>query len=265
MLKVKDTPKHLGACISGTYEDLDALHEALFDVIGTGESYRDGYDGKRTRMAGTLYDIRHAGMGDRGIEMIDSGVNPDCKGPDGTPLPKTSVVFSVPVLWPELAFFALATDDMAMNACTPKGLKDLCKGLPKEAAEAVQDRMESSGGLVKFFAALVWQEMTNVIGRRRAARIHRNDLFGSNMIFSGNCDRVMPHQYVDLLNIRYLKEAPEKRLMSLGKVARYLCDPYADKEYKPFLGALADAARKYDVPEDEIEAYRDEYPEEFDW
>ena len=265
MLKVQDTPNHLGAYISGTYEDLDMLHEAVFDVMGSEESYPNGHDALRTRIAGILYDIRHASMGDREIELVDNGVNPDYLGADGKQLPKANVVFSVPILWPELSFFALFTDDMAMSVTKRDGLKKICKNLPKEAFECIQDRVEASIGLVKFFDALVWQEMRRVTGRRRVKSIDKNNLFGWNTSFTGNCSSVLEHQYIDELNLRYINMAPEKRPVELGKIARYICNPFSDRKHGALSRKLSEIAYEYDVNEAEIDLYSEAYPEEFDW
>ncbi len=263
MLEVKDTPNHLGAYISGTFNDLEALYDAVYDVMGM-EDEEESSDSRPMRVLGVLYDIRHAYMGNREIKLCPNGVTDTSMAFDGMDLPDKSVVFSVPVLWPALVDFAMITDDLAMEILQPRRFKQIYGNLPKEAYEDISSRIESSVGLVKFFASLIWRELKCVIGKNRAARIHRQDLYGSMLGFSIN-SAVMIRQYLDILNLRYIKTAPDKRPGILGKLVRLLLDPCSDRQYQPLVKQIKQAAAQYNVPEGELELSDIQYPEELKW
>lgn len=64
MLAIKTTEKLTGVTVSGTYWDLNALYDALSNVIGEEGSYHE-YEACWLRVLGLCYDIRHAYQGDR--------------------------------------------------------------------------------------------------------------------------------------------------------------------------------------------------------
>lgn len=264
MLQVKDTPNHLGAYISGTFNDLEALYDAVYDVMGL-EDAEESADDSLLRVCSVLYDIRHAYMGDREIKLCPNGVTDTSMAFDGKKLPEQNVVFSVPVPWINLADFALVTDDLTMVMLNPRAFRKMYKELPKEAYEEIQSRLESSVGLVKFFASLVWREMGHVIGSNRLKRIDRQDLYGRMLGLSKNLYGDIPIQYIDMLNARYYAKAPDKRPEILGRLVRYLISPYSDRKYDRFQNRLEDAAFQYGVDKRKIEFPDWQLPEDFEW
>ena len=70
MLSVKTTENLAGVTVSGTYWDLNALYDALTNVIGEEESYPE-FEACRIRVLGLCYDIRHAYQGDRNRGKIE--------------------------------------------------------------------------------------------------------------------------------------------------------------------------------------------------
>ena len=72
MLSVKTTENLAGVTVSGTYWDLNALYDALTNVIGEEESYPE-FEACRIRVLGLCYDIRHAYQGDRNRGKIEYG------------------------------------------------------------------------------------------------------------------------------------------------------------------------------------------------
>lgn len=263
MLKVKDTPNHLGAYISGTFDDLDTLYDAVYDVMGPpGEEPAVSGDGEALRVLGVLYEIRHAYMGMRGIDRCFNGVDHQSMEFEDKELPERNVEFSVPLMWPELAYFTLVIDDMAVKAIEHP--KKLYRGIDKAVYEAVGERLESSIGLVKLFVSLVWLEMQRLIGKRRMARIHRNAVYGPDY----GIEQIRPDmypQYIDMLNIRYGNMKPEKRPQELGKIVRCLMDPFSDHKYNWMIRDIRTAAFQYDVDESEVDLFSNQYPEVMEW
>ena len=56
MLSVKTTENLAGVTVSGTYWDLNALYDALTNVIGEEESYPE-FEACRIRVLGLCYDL----------------------------------------------------------------------------------------------------------------------------------------------------------------------------------------------------------------
>ena len=263
MLKVKDTPNHLGAYISGTFDDLNTLYDAVYDVMGPScEEPGVPGDDEEQRVLGVLYEIRHAYMGMRDINRCFNGVDHQSMESADKELPERNVEFSVPLMWPELAYFALAIDDMAVKAIEHP--KQLYKKLDKAVYEAVIERLESSIGLVKLFVSLVWLEMQRLIGKRRMARIHRNTVYGPYYGIEQISPDMYP-QYIDMLNIRYGNMKPEKRPQELGKIVRCLMDPFSDHKYNWMIRDIRTAAFQYDVDESEVDLFSNQYPEVMEW
>ena len=94
MLSVKTTENLAGVTVSGTYWDLNALYDALTNVIGEEESYPE-FEACRIRVLGLCYDIRHAYQGDRNRGKIEYG----------------DEVFSFEYLWPETVFIYGVLDE----------------------------------------------------------------------------------------------------------------------------------------------------------
>lgn len=109
MLEVSMTPNLLGIKLSGDYDDLDVLYDAVwavartedkdFNLIGT-ESERI----MKTRLLALCYDIRHAYQGDRNIELVDSFIRPEAMQELKIAGLGKNVRYSVEILYPEAVF-----------------------------------------------------------------------------------------------------------------------------------------------------------------
>ena len=74
MIKVKLTENYAGVNISGDYEDLDELYNAIHYLIKQ-DPNNEMEESMQNHLYGFLYDVRHAYQGDRDIELIENGLS----------------------------------------------------------------------------------------------------------------------------------------------------------------------------------------------
>ncbi len=76
MIKIETTPNLAGVRISGDYDDLYNLNNALYDItIDEFAEVNKEYIDMSMRLLGLSYDIRHASQGDRDVEAVDNGMD----------------------------------------------------------------------------------------------------------------------------------------------------------------------------------------------
>ena len=83
MLEVEMTPNLLGFKISGDYDALNELYDAIWELTIADDDFPDdermrGSENEQimsTRLLALCYDIRHAYQGSRGIELVGSGMH----------------------------------------------------------------------------------------------------------------------------------------------------------------------------------------------
>lgn len=82
ILKVVMTPQLLGFKVTGDYDDLDELYDAVWALTVEDEDFPTGDRPKgnadertmSTRLLALCYDLRHRMQGDRSVGLISSGM-----------------------------------------------------------------------------------------------------------------------------------------------------------------------------------------------
>src|SRR3954463_14508476 len=110
MIFLKTTPNYTGVTVFGDKMDFDALYDALHSLVGEEEEW-SSYEEARLRVLGVCYDIRHTLMGNREIEFIENGLDPDMMKHLSIVTNNKNVYFAFNVLWPELLFVTMALND----------------------------------------------------------------------------------------------------------------------------------------------------------
>lgn len=77
MLHAKSTPYQTGVKLTGDYLDFENLYESLHEIVGNEDEVLPGYISIRLRVLGVCYDLRHAMMADREIELFDNNMDKD--------------------------------------------------------------------------------------------------------------------------------------------------------------------------------------------
>ena len=79
------------------------------------------------------------------------------------------------------------------------------------------------------------------------------------------CIEDIAGQYVDLLNIKYINMAKEKRLKNLSSIAKRIAEFRHDNDYKEIKDVVMEAARERRCEPGAIRLQGIEYPEDFEW
>lgn len=261
MLRVKSTKNNTGITISGDYNDLCELYESMGELTGTEKSY-PGYECVNFNCLGFAYDIRHAFMGDREVELVDNGVNRDIEKYHSMIMPSKNLYFSVNVFWIEAMFIVLAMNDYIELAEEPKTYSKRLKNLPEEVSQAHKKKITYSIAVVKVFQAAVWQEFRNFVGDNRFNRIYKKTLneydFINNIHYNGFCT-----QYLDELTVKYINTSVNKRPTKLAACIRSIVEK--SDEYLVVEREIKKFARENNIPISEVRLADVEYPEEIEW
>lgn len=247
MLKVASTENRTGILLSGNWEDLNALYDAISNLLGE-EGFYKGYDDVSTRILGLSYELRHAYQGDR--ETFSSE--------DGTPC------YATRLLWPEVLFDTYALCDYVTLA---KGKKSYLRAeipdLNEEVRRHFAERLDTDIALIRFFQCLVWAELKKVIGEKRYKKLPEyfelHSFFGAATgDFKNYC---LP--YLDMLNVKYLRTKPERRESFLATTAGRIIS--MDAEYQQIKKEIEAYAVENDIPVTEVSIGNYDYPEEIVW
>lgn len=107
------TPQLAGFKITGDYEDLDELYNAIWTIAPEadmpGGALFDADDhAMRVRVLALCYDLRHCMQSDRVVALVDSGLSDFHAQWHGVPLVEKNVAYSFKVLYPEAMYELLA-------------------------------------------------------------------------------------------------------------------------------------------------------------
>ena len=250
MLAIKTTEKLTGVTVSGTYWDLNALYDALSNVIGEEGSYHE-YEACWLRVLGLCYDIRHAYQGDRNRGRIEYG----------------DEVFSFEYFWPEMVFIYGVLEEF-INLSEGSQCYLRREGAERlfynpETKDALLNRLPDDIAVVRYFRNLIINALRRTIDERRFKKIYRalEDRFSYTLMkryYNNFCT-----QWVDIQNVKYLKRVPEKRKSYLATISEKIL--FDNSDYDEMEEAVLEYAREKGVPYYEIELNGMQYPNTIEW
>lgn len=278
MLSFKTTENNLGITISGDYDDLYELHTSLSNLAGYEGQIID-YNSVSLRILGICYDIRHAYMGDREIELIDNGINEEIKKYHGKLYPNYNLHYSVNILWIEAIFSVLALEEL-IKIATDKKLskkyindeelgfwikdeKDKKEHFRKYRIEK-EIRLPYDVSIARLYQTGIWKALVEVIGINRYRRIKNataSDEYDqyNELKYKGFCT-----QYLDIFNMEYLYSALEKRPTLLASYINKLIK--LDSEYLELEYDIKKYAKENNIMNiTDIQLTNVDYPEEIQW
>ena len=243
MLQITNTPQYAGVTIAGDYQDLDELYEALHKIVGE-EDELPAYDSVRLRVLSICYDIRHSLMGNRGATTVPNGFDRERARCMPILASETNVYLTFEVMWPELLFVSFSLNDfIQLYEKRPHSHPwdptiTAVRKFQGAVARCLQETLsESKFGHIKKYI--------------RPHKYYGYGLYGDYAT-----------QYLDHLNIKFLRMKPEKRLANISIMAKRLGE--LDHNYLAAREAVHNAARKMNAPVSEIK-FKEEYPEDFEW
>ncbi|APH03529.1 DUF6904 family protein [Bacillus weihaiensis] len=249
MLKAKATPNFAGITLSGDRDDFEGVYEALHKIVGEEGEY-EHVRGSRLRVLGVCYDIRHAMMGNREIELVDNGMDPDKMKWFSTITSEKNVYMSVNLLWPEILFVMMALNDFTKLYATKESKKSY---QPFEDYRVIWDQSLIQ---VRLFQSVIAECLKETVTDAAYSRTLKT-MNGSYFETSHYKD-----QYVDMLNLRFIEMDSEKRKKNITIMAKRLAEK--GTEYQTLERKIEQVAEKHGCSVDEVR-FSQEYPEEIDW
>ncbi len=256
MIKIKNTPNLAGVVISGDYDDLENLVTAfhLITINEYSENHSDCID-ISTRVLGLCYDIRHAYQGDREVELVDNHMTVTLMKHHGIIVPTQNVYYSCKYLYPEMVFVMLSLNELVLRR-----MIDLTKGsyLFKDPLDKRYVWDQTIATIRQFqseFNICVKETLSEAAFARWISFMNRGHIEIENIA----------GQFIDVLNIKYIKMSKEKRLKSLSSMAKRIAEFRSDQEHEEIWNVVMAAAQEYQCDPGEIRLHRVDYPESFAW
>ncbi len=229
MLTVRMTPNLAGVTISGDYDDLQRLYDALTEIIGDESEPGRPYEMPALSILAICYELRHAWQGNRAVNFVANGLNEAVSQNLKTLGPRQNVYFTARIPLPEILFDVMALYDFI----------ELYDGKPDIPA------LDRDIQMVQLFQAEVMTAVCSVLEDAPAGRLLR--------LVYGQVPRFRQYytHYVEMLNNRYLRLNREKRLQQIVPTARRISERGAD--YEHFAADLLATAAELDCPVSELE------------
>ena len=239
MLTIQPTEMLTGVRISGDYWDIDALLRSIYDVTGDENRYFD-FQGARIRILHLCLELRNAVKGERNIEFITNGIHNGLEKEKAILAPKKNVYYSVEILMPEIIFTATALNDFIRlhQEMIDPSLWNISVATIRQFQGAVAETLED---LLEDEHYLVFLQI----------------LHSKQSLFFRYAT-----QYVDILNLEYLKLSHEERKNKIASYALRLL--IEDGEYSALKEQLMATASvtKHAIHELNLSM---KYPETIDW
>ena len=261
MLNIKNTDQLMGVSISGTYDDLKEIYEAIGNVLGPDETY----DLTPIRILGVCYDLRHCFMGDREVEYVDNNFDEDLRAYHKGNHPDTNVHFSVNILWIEVIFSVLALDDYLRSYENDKSFKSMMK--KSDMKDAVKDyyalRRFEDIALVRLYQEKVWKAFRQACGDAAYKRLYKKAKSNNNDYINFSNYKDFCTHYIDELEMKYIYSNPEKREKLLATLVRKIIEPGDD--YYDVAESISNYAKENNVSMDQVGLAGIKYPDTIKW
>lgn len=256
MIKIESTPNLAGVKITGSFDDLYELVEAFYNItIDEFSEKHHEYITISTRLLGLSYDIRHAYQGDREIELVENNMDKETMKLHGKITSKHNVNYSCNYLYPEMFFCMTAINDLIILR-----VKDLTK--TKYIHSEMQHHKviwDKTISVLRAFQSAFAECVKNIITERSYA-IWLKEITRKNIFING-----ITSQYVDIINIDYLKMSKEKRLKTFNSNTKQITQYYYSQEHEEISKAINKFAEENECDMDNVELSGIEYPEDIDW
>ncbi len=253
MIKIELTPNYTGVKISGSRDDLIQVVDAIYALV-IDELYESSeYHTVSNRILGLCYEIRHASMGDREVQVASEEL--PVFSEDGNVIPMTYKIltYGCYCLFPEMCFVMMAINRV---------INYRINSLTTRTYDTVRD------------PKVIWDEPIAVMRQLQAAFITcmRNELtrntltrFRKYLVEGEYSITRMYHHYLDDMNLEFLTYTPQKREKSLSVTAKHLSEFLFDEEYLLLKREIDEAAKHMNTDPVNLKFPEQEYPEEIVW
>lgn len=242
MFTVKNTKQNLGVEISGGYEDLNVLYDALSRLCSIDVNL---YEGVQSRLFAFLYELRNTFEGEREIYLNTrelSGLKK--KSPSESKL-VYEVIYMNRFLWTEILFIVFALEDYKTMCLTDeKHFIIADKNLQAFYASCKRQCIKDIA-IISYFQECVWEALNEGIGEIRTKSL-RKLLKNHEMNYKGYCT-----QAIDFMNIRLVQVFVENRAKVIGELARNMIKK--DAGYEELAASIHQFAKQQGIAYHEVD------------
>ena len=248
MLNTKVTENYGGIEVKGDYDDFEQLYDSIFKIIGDGEDYPT-LEKLRIQILAFCYDLRHAKQGNREIELVENNMNNEIMKWHSIIIPTNNVYYKFNYILTQAIFVVYALNIFIDNYKYKKYKSSYyTKVVYDEDVNIVQ---EFQSKVIKAIVKILLEK-----NKKTFLKLFYNREFGTNRLV---------HQYLELIDCRYLAKNKEDRLKSIVNTTKRVIKYWEYQEYIDLEEELIEYAEENQCDIDNIRIDGIDYPEEIDW
>ncbi len=266
MIHVVNTKKLGGVIISGDYEDLNNLYDAMIRVLGFEENtFSKTEKGivSREYCLSLCYDLRHSYQGDREVKLIDNNFSKDLQNFHGIIHPSTNIVYEVNILWIQMMFQVLVLDDFIKRYSKDRFFNKMFKVLPYDSnlKEIYSKTRFEDIALIKLFQEKVWNAFREAVGEAAYKRLYkmRKEYLevSDDKRYTDYCT-----QYIEKKNMEYVYSDSGKRVKLLARLVKQIM--VKSEDYQALDKMVESYAKKENIPCFKVNLKLPKYPREME-
>lgn len=248
MIDIKVTENYGGIEVKGDYADFEQLYDSIFEIIGDEEDYPT-LEKFRIQILAFCYDLRHAKQGNREIELVENNMNDEIMKWHSIITPINNVYYKFKYILTQAIFVVYALNIFIDNYKYKKYKSSYyTKVVYDEVVNIVQ---EFQSKVIKSIVQLLSEK-----NKKTFLKLFYDREFGTNRLV---------HQYLELIDCRYLAKNKENRLKGLVNTTKRVIRYWEYQEYIDLEQELIEYAEENQCDIDNIIIDGTEYPEEIDW
>lgn len=248
MLNINVTENYGGIEVKGDYDDFEQLYDSIFEIIGDGEDYPT-LEKLRIQILAFCYDLRHAKQGSREIELVDNNMDNEIMKWHSIIVPTNNVYYKFNYILTQAIFVVYALNIFIDNYKYKKYKSSYyTKVVYDEDVNIVQ---EFQSKVIKAIVKILPEK-----NKKSFLKLYYDREFGTNRLV---------HQYLELIDCRYLAKNKENRLKSIVNTTKRVIKYWEYQEYIDLEEELIEYAEENQCDMDNIIIDGIEYPETIDW
>lgn len=248
MLEIKITENYAGIEVKGDYNDFDKLYDCIFEIVGDEEEYPT-LEKFRIQILALCYDLRHAKQGSREIELIPNNIDEEIMKYHSIIAPTNNVYYKFNYILTQ-AIFVVYVLNIFIDNHKYKKYKS------SHYTRAVYDE---DINIVQEFQSKVIKAIVEILpekNQKSFLKLFYDREFGTNRFI---------HQYLELIDCRYLAKNKDERLKSILNTTKRVIKYWEYQEYIDLEQELLEYAEENQCNIDNIRITGTEYPESIEW
>lgn len=248
MLSINVTKNYGGIEVKGDYDDFEQLYDSIFEIIGDGEDYPT-LEKLRIQILAFCYDLRHAKQGSREIEFVENNMDDEIMKWHSIIVPTNNVYYKFNYILTQAIFIVYALNIFIDNYKYKKYKSSYyTKVVYDEEVNIVQ---EFQSKVIKAIFQILPEKNKKVF-----LKLFYDREFGTNRLI---------HQYLELMDCRYLAKNKEDRLKSIVNTTKRIIRYWEYQEYIDLEQELIEYAEENQCDIDNIRIDGIDYLENIDW